>query len=157
MDPVERGSRAYQFLVEERLTMKRFLNHPTVRTHAPQLLKFGLTGGAGSLLDLGTLTLLTRVLLVPAEFAFLLSALVGATFVFVVNKLFTFRHAGAWMPQLLKHYSVYGPAIIANFLLSNALFLFLPDVVSKFIAIGVIAVWNYLMSHHYVFRKHPGA
>jgi putative flippase GtrA len=138
--------------------MKRFLNHPTVRTHGPQLLKFGLTGGAGSILDLGTLTLLTRVLSVPAEVAFLLSAFVGATFVFFVNKHFTFSHrASAFLPQLLKHYTVYGPAIIANFLLSNALFLVMPDLAAKFIAIGVIAVWNYLMSHHYVFKKNPSA
>jgi putative flippase GtrA len=134
--------------------MKKFLDHPTVRTHGPQLLKFGLTGGAGSILDLGTLTVLTRVFGIPAEVGFLFSALVGATFVFVVNKLFTFRHAGAWLPQLAKHYTVYGPAIIANFLLSNLLFLVLPDFAAKFVAIGVIAVWNYLLSHHYVFRKH---
>lgn len=134
--------------------MKRLLAHPTVRTHGPQLLKFGLTGGAGAILDMGALALLTRVLLMPPEFAFLLSALVGATFVFVVNKHVTFKHRGSWLPQLLKHYTVYGPAIIANFLLSNALFLVMPDFAAKFIAIGVIAVWNYLLSHHYVFKKH---
>jgi putative flippase GtrA len=134
--------------------MKRFFHHPTVRTHAPQLLKFGLTGGAGSIIDLCTLTFLTRTLSVPAEAGFLFSSIMGATFVFVVNKLVTFKHGGAWMPQLLKHYTVYGPAIIANFLLSNALFLVLPDIAAKVIAIGVIAAWNYLLSHHYVFKKH---
>lgn len=134
--------------------MHNFFNHPTVRTHGPQLLKFGLTGGAGSVLDLGVLTLLTRVAGLHAEFAFLLSALVGATFVFFVNKHVTFHHhTGAFLPQLLKHYTVYGPAIIANFLLSNALFLVMPDLAAKFIAIGVIAVWNYMLSHHYVFKK----
>lgn len=138
--------------------MKRLLQHPAVRTHAPQLVKFAMAGGAGSLLDLSTLTVLTRVLHVPAEVSFLFSALVGATFVFFVNKHFTFKDArGGWTKQLLKHYTVYGPAIIANFLLSNALFLVLPDLVAKFIAIGVIAVWNYAMSHHYVFRKSPEA
>ncbi len=134
--------------------MKRLLNHPTVQKHGPQLVKFAVAGGMGSLLDLGTLTLLTRVFLVPAEVSFLLSALVGATFVFVVNKIVTFKHTGAWMPQLLKHYTVYGPAIIANFLLSNALFLVMPALPAKFIAIGVIAMWNYVLSHHYVFKKH---
>lgn len=134
--------------------MKNFLNHPIVRTHGPQLLKFGLTGGFGSILDLGTLTVLTRVLFVPAEVAFLLSAFVGATFVFFVNKYFTFKHrASAFLPQLLKHYTVYGPAIIANFLLSNALFLVMQDLIAKFVAIGIIAVFNYLLSHHYVFKK----
>jgi putative flippase GtrA len=136
--------------------MKKLLNHPIVRTHGLQLLKFGLTGGAGSILDLGTLTVLTRVFSVPAEVAFLLSAFVGATFVFFVNKYFTFKHrSSAFLPQLLKHYTVYGPAIIANFLLSNALFLVMPDLAAKFVAIGVIAVFNYLLSHHYVFKKHP--
>ena len=134
--------------------MKRILQHPVVRTHGPQLVRFGLTGGAGSILDMGTLAVLTRIAHVPAEVAFLLSAIVGATFVFIVNKTFTFKHSGAWLPQLFKHYTVYGPAIVANFLLSNALFLVMPDIAAKFIAIGVIAVWNYVLSHHYVFRKY---
>lgn len=135
--------------------MKHLLQHPTVRKHGPQLLKFGLTGGAGSVIDVATLTFITRALSVPAEVGFLFSSIVGATFVFFVNKHFTFKHSSAdWGNQLLKHYTVYGPAIIANFLLSNALFLVLPDLVAKFVAIGVIAVWNYLMSHHYVFKKH---
>ncbi len=133
--------------------MKRFLNHPTVQTHAPQVMKFIMAGGMGSIIDLATLMLLTRVLRVPAEAGFLFSSIVGATFVFVVNKMFTFRHSGAWAPQLLKHYIVYGPAIIGNFFLSNVLFLFIPDITAKVIAIGAIAVWNYLMSHHYVFRR----
>lgn len=133
--------------------MKRILNHPTVQKHGPQLVKFAMAGGMGSLLDLGTLTLLTRVFSVPAEVGFLLSSLVGATFVFAVNKIVTFKHTGDWLPQLLKHYTVYGPAIIANFLLSNALFLVMPALPAKFIAIGVIAVWNYVLSHHYVFKK----
>lgn len=136
--------------------MKRFLHHPTVRTHAPQLAKFALAGGMGSIIDLGTLAFLTRALAVPAEAAFLFSALLGATFVFVVNKHFTFKHRGTpWLPQLLKHYTVYGPAIVANFLLSNLLFLVVPDMLAKIVAIGVIAVWNYLLSHHYVFKKQP--
>lgn len=134
--------------------MKHLVQHPTIRKHAPQLVKFAMAGGAGSVLDLSTLTVLTRLLLVPSEAAFLFSALVGATFVFFVNKHFTFKHsAGGWSTQLLKHYTVYGPAIVANFLLSNALFLVLPDLLAKFLAIGAIAVWNYLMSHHYVFKK----
>ncbi len=133
--------------------MKRFLSHPTVQKHGPQLLKFAIAGGMGSVIDLGGLALLTRVFDVPSEVGFLCSALLGSTFVFVVNKIVTFKSKGAWMPQLLKHYTVYGPAIIANFLLSNALFLVMPDFAAKVIAIGVIAVWNYVMSHHYVFKK----
>ena len=132
----------------------KLLHHPIVKTHGPQLVKFGLTGGTGAILDMGMLALLTRALLVPAEVSFLLSALVGSTLVFFVNRRFTFKQRGAaWGPQLLRHYTVYGPAIVANFLLSNALFLVMSDLAAKFIAIGVIASWNYLMSHHYVFKK----
>lgn len=122
--------------------------------HARQLMKFAMTGGAGMILDLSTLYLLTRVLHIPSEGVFFVSSFVGATFVFFINKYFTFNHhSGRLVQQLLKHYTVYGPAIIANFLLSNVLFLVLPDLAAKFIAIGVIAVWNYAMSHHYVFKK----
>lgn len=134
--------------------MHRFFQHPTVRTHAPQLMKFALAGGMGSLIDLTTLAFLTRIIGVPPEIAFFFSSLIGATFVFVVNKFMTFRHHDVpWPKQLLKHYSVYGPALVANFFLSNLLFLVLPDLAAKLVAIGIIAVWNYLWSHHYVFRR----
>lgn len=136
--------------------MKRLLSHPTVRTHAPQLVKFALSGGIGSIIDLGTLTLLTHVLAVPEEAAFLASSLVGATCVFVINKVFTFKNADRRIGlQLLKFYTVYGPAIVANFFLSSFLFWFgLPAVLAKIVAIGTIAVANYLLSHHFVFKKH---
>jgi putative flippase GtrA len=134
--------------------MKKLLHHPTVRTHLPQLVKFAVAGGMGSVIDLLTLLLLTRVLSVRPEIAFFFSSFVGATFVFALNKFITFkRHDAPWQKQLLKHYTVYGPAIVANFLLSNLLFLVMPDLLAKFVAIGIIAVWNYLLSHHYVFRK----
>ncbi len=134
--------------------MKLF-DYPLVRTHAPQLFKFAMAGGMGSVLDLGTLTLLTRVFLVPAEVSFLISAFVGATFVFFVNKVFTFKNHDARIgPQLLKHYTVYGPAIIANGFLSSFIYWFgVPDLLAKFIAIGIIAMWNYTMSHNYVFKR----
>ena len=136
--------------------MKKLLDHPSVRAHAPQLLKFAVAGGMGSVIDIAALTVLTRVFAVPAEASFFFTALLGATFVFFVNKFVTFKHRGALGPQLLKHYVVYGPAIVGNFLLSNLLFLFVPAVVAKVVAIGTIAVWNYLLSHHFVFRKPAG-
>lgn len=134
--------------------MRRLFEHPTVRTHAPQLIKFAVTGGLGTIVDMTTLTTLTRVFSVSPEVGFLISATTGAIFVFFVNKFFTFKNRDRFLPQLLKHATVYVPAIIANFALSTLLFwLGVHDLLAKLIAIGVIAIANYLLSHHYVFRK----
>lgn len=110
----------------------------------------------GFLLDMGTLALLTRVLSFPSEGAFLLSAFVGATLVFFFNKHVTFKHHSAlWTAQILRHYSVYGPAIVANFFLSTFLYwIGFSDLLAKMVAVAAIAIVNYLLSHHYVFKKH---
>ena len=49
---------------------------------------------------------------------------------------------------------VYGVAIVLNVLLSNALYWWgLHYFLAKIVAIGVIAVWNYSLSHGFIFKK----
>ncbi|OGJ56346.1 hypothetical protein A3D88_01655 [Candidatus Peribacteria bacterium RIFCSPHIGHO2_02_FULL_52_16] len=135
--------------------MKRVLAHPFVRTHLPQGMKFVVAGGMGSLIDLSSLTFFVESLALDPRFAFVLSSCLGASFVFVVNKFITFGNREKKLAhQLFKFTMVYGVAIALNAVLSNALFwIGLPYLLSKILAIGVIAIWNYSLSHGFIFKK----
>ena len=135
--------------------MKKFLAHPFVRTHLSQGMKFIVAGGIGSAVDLTSLTVFVEYFLVDPRLAFVFSSCLGASIVFVINKFVTFgnyeRSVGR---QVFKFAMVYGVAIGLNAVLSNALFwVGIPYLVAKFIAIGIIAVWNYALSHGFIFRK----
>jgi len=135
--------------------MKKILAHPFVRTHFSQGMKFVLAGGIGSTVDLISLTILVEYFLVDPRLAFVFSSCLGASIVFVINKFVTFgNYERSVARQIFKFAMVYGVAIGLNAVLSNALFLIgIPYLVAKFIAIGVIAVWNYALSHGFIFRK----
>lgn len=132
--------------------MSRF---PFFGHHVPQLLRFAVTGGAGTVIDLGSLRLLVEVFSVHQYVASALSSLLGMTFVFFVNKQFTFRNRERrYAAQALKFYSVYGISYVLNVLLSWLLMWFgIHYQIAKFIAIGVLALLNYVASHTFIFRK----
>lgn len=146
--------------------MRRLIRHPFVRKHAPQFMKFAVCGLVGMTLDLSTVALLIHFAGFSGYAATIPSSLVGASFVFVANKFFTFRdhesHVGG---QILKFAVVYGVAIFLNVVLSwGFLWLILTYVVgdhlhleatilAKISAIAVVALWNYTLSHGFIFRK----
>lgn len=137
----------------------------TVKTHMSQLWRFAICGGTGFIIDLSSLTLFVEVLGVDPRIAVIFSSIVGATFVFFANKFFTFKNrehkTGS---QALKFMLVYGIAIVGNAVIANALLWvgaqyfptlwpelqYLP---AKIIAVGIGAVWNYALSHGFVFKK----
>lgn len=135
--------------------MKRFLRHPLVKTHGPQIGKFVISGGCGASIDLTSQWFLVDHLGVPALQGFVLSACSGAFFVFVFNKFITFRsHGEPVSRQLMKFTAVYVPAIALNFLLSSLFYwLGAPHKIAKTFAIGIGAVINYCMSSSFIFRR----
>ena len=136
------------------LPVKKFLSHPLLRKHLSQGLRFALCGVVGSSIDLATLTLLVEFFKMNPNISFALSSLFAVIFVFLANKYFTFQnHEGRCAHQAFKFAMVYGTAIIFNITISS-LFLRVGFyyVLSKIIAIGVVAVWNYSLSHGFVFR-----
>lgn len=132
-----------------------FMQRRSVRTHASQLWKFIICGGIGFTLDLASLSVFIYALNVDPRIAVVLSSLVGAAFVFVANKFFTFRNREAkYGSQALKFIVVYGVSIISNAIISNVLiYVGMHPILAKIVAIGVGAMWNYALSHGFVFKK----
>jgi len=140
--------------------------HNTVRKHASQIWRFAVAGGTGSIIDLGTLTLLVKYAGVSPNIAFIISTLLAVTVVFVINKYFTFGNKEKnVMHQALKFALVYGVAIVVNIAMSSFFFWVgskyltgtIDEVyvalIAKALAIGIGAVWNYTLSHGFVFKK----
>ena len=138
--------------------LPRLFHHHTVRKHVSQGLKFIVCGGTGFTLDLLSLTLFVEVVHIDARIAVILSSIVGATFVFFANKLFTFQNRERrYGRQALKFVMVYGISLGLNVAISNVLlFIGLHYLLAKIVAVGIGAVWNYALSHGFIFRKTVG-
>lgn len=136
--------------------MFRLLRHRALRTHASQLWRFALCGGTGFTLDLLSLGAFVEYGGVDERFAVILSSMVGATFVFLANKFFTFRNfERRTARQAMKFVLVYGVSIGLNALISNVfLWLGFHYLFAKIIAVAFGALWNYALSHGFIFRKH---
>jgi putative flippase GtrA len=136
--------------------MSSLLHHRSVRTHASQLWKFIICGGLGFILDLSSLHFFVEWFDVDPRVAVILSSFVGAAFVFVANKFFTFRNREkSYGSQVTKFLLVYGVSIVGNAAISNILLLIgVHYLLAKIIAVGIGAMWNYALSHGFVFKKH---
>ena len=135
--------------------MKRFLHHPFVRKHICQACKFAICGSIGASIDLGSLTLLVELFDIAPQVAIVPSTLLAVIFVFLANKHFTFKNKERkYLRQALKFSLVYGAAICFNIGISwFFLWLGVHYFLAKVLAIGIVAAWNYVLSHGFVFRK----
>lgn len=135
--------------------MLNLLRHHKVRTHFSQVWKFIVCGGIGFTIDLTSLSLLVERFEVNEYLAVILSSLIGASFVFVANKFFTFGNREArYGSQALKFLLVYGVSIVGNALIAAVLiWLGVHYLLAKVIAVGMGAVWNYALSHGFIFKK----
>lgn len=146
--------------------MRRVFHHPIVRKHGVQFLRFAVCGLIGTTLDVTTLGILVRYADLSGYVGSVLSSLVGASFVFVANKFFTFRdHSKRVGNQIFKFALVYGIAIGLNVMLSWGFLWVLEhqilgdayhlesSLLAKVGAIGVVALWNYTLSHGFIFKQ----
>lgn len=135
--------------------VKRILHHPTVRKHVSQGLKFAICGGIGASIDLLSLTILVEFFGFSPHWGYVISTLLAVSVVFVGNKFFTFRnHEKRYVSQILKFALVYGCAVIFNIGLASFFFWAgLHYLVAKVLAIGIVALWNYSLSHGFIFRQ----
>jgi putative flippase GtrA len=139
--------------------LKTIFHHPIFRRHFSQGVKFVIVGGTAALIELVTVTLLVEALFINEQLAGALSLIPSVTFVYFTNKHFTFRAGKSRDPSEAKRFiAVYAAAIALNYILYS---MFLNGFgfdyrLSKALAIGIIACWNYAWSHAFVFkRKHP--
>lgn len=124
-----------------------------------KIVKFAITGGIAAVIDLGGLQVMVRYMGVSEEMAVILSSLVSVVFVFVFNKVFTFRDESTqYARQVTKFALVYGFAIVLNGAVSNFfLWLGFHYLVAKVFAIGIGAVINFVLSNSFVFTQRKTA
>lgn len=127
----------------------------TTYLHLKQIIKFCMCGGSAAILDLGSLAFFVEIIGMHPQVAFFPSTFIAVAYVFLFNRFITFRASnGSLMHQLTKFIVVYFGAIVLNLGLSSfLLWIGVYYLLAKAIAIGVGAVINYLLSHHFVFRS----
>ena len=121
--------------------------------HAVQAAKFIVCGLCGSVIDLGSLFMLVEYFGMDPNIAFIPSTLIAAVFVFLFNKYITFgRHEHSLMHQLWRFFVVYSVAFLLNVFFAIFFhWLGLYYIVAKAFAIGLVAFWNYVLSHSFIF------
>ncbi len=132
-----------------------FLCHPFVRQHVSQGLRFAVCGGIGASVDFSLLFLLVQVLGLIPYLGYIGSTSVALVVVFFSNKHFTFRnHERRHREQFLKFLLVYGVGFLFNVGIASFLYWSgLHYMLAKVCAIAVIALWNYALSHGFVFKR----
>lgn len=135
--------------------MSSFSFRSLIRKHGPQLVKFAVVGGIGSVIDLSSLAFFVEYLGVEKRIAVIFSTICAVIVVFILNKKFTFKNREKKMgTQALKFALVYGLAALSNISISALLITFgMQYLLAKAAAIAVGAAWNYSMSHGFVFKK----
>jgi|GEM_PF-148853 len=121
--------------------------------HAIQASKFILCGFCGAMIDLGSLYLFVEYGSFDPNIAFIPSTMVAAVFVFFFNKYVTFgRHEHSLMHQMWRFIVVYSVAFLLNVFLAIFFhWLGLYYILAKALAIGLVAFWNYALSHSFIF------
>lgn len=131
------------------------IRSPRLTLHLEQVIRFAFCGGTAMLIDMGTLYFQVEHLHIDQFLAVYPSAVLSLTFVFLSNKFFTFRgHEGSWFRQIAKFLMVYGVGAGFNITIYTLLtVLGVYYLVSKLIAIAIVAFWNYALLHWFVFHK----
>ncbi len=133
--------------------LQKLTSHPRFLTHFSQGWRFILVGGTGAMVDLGTQRLFVMWGM-SSYLATICSTLIAASLVFLLNKIFTFKSRGTVEQEGRRFILVYGVSITTNILITSGLiWLGLHYTISKVVAIGIGVVWNYLMSHKFIFKK----
>ena len=119
-----------------------------------ELARYVLVGGASTVADYGSYFFLTRYLAFPALFANPVAYLFGNVVSFFGHHFITFRSRAqphTEYPQFLI-VSVVGLGVSQG-VLSAALALGAPDLVSKGAAVLISGLFNYLANRYWTFRK----
>ena len=136
--------------------IRRIIHHPAFKTHLRQGIRFVISGLSGAAIELGTTALLVEFAGFPPPLAYFPAGLLSVTFVFFFNRTITFRAGDPrhLKKQTMRFVLVYSLAFAANYLFTVGLYsLGVQYLLAKVIAIGVIAIINYFLSHGFIFKK----
>lgn len=122
-----------------------------------ELIKFGIVGGSGVLVNMGLLFILTRFLSVRLEIASAIAIEVSILSNFFLNNLWTFKKRDTHVPfwsRLLRYHLVTGLAGIVNYLVLLLLVntFGLHDMISNLIGIMIGTVINYSLNSLWTWR-----
>lgn len=122
-----------------------------------ELIKFGIVGGSGVLVNMGLLFVLTRYLSVRLEIASVIAIETSILSNFFLNNLWTFSkrdtHVPFWV-RLFRYHLVTGLAGIVNYLVLLLLVktLGLHDMLSNLIGIAFGTIINYSLNSLWTWR-----
>ena len=138
--------------------VKNLFTFQRLQRHLPQGAKFIVCGVTGLVTEVFfLLPFLIEYIGLSEKKAGLLSGFFMLIFVFFFNKYITFKNREqGFGRQTMKFLIVYGFAFVFNYAIYIAGLHMLGEdhyQISKIIAIGVVAVWNYTCSHLFVFRQ----
>ena len=122
-----------------------------------ELIKFGIVGGSGVLVNMGLLFVLTRYLSVRLEMASAIAIEVSILSNFFLNNLWTFKKRDTLVPfwtRLLRYHLVTGLAGIVNYLVLLLLVktFGLHDMLSNLIGILIGTFINYFLNSLWTWR-----
>jgi putative flippase GtrA len=119
------------------------------------LIKFGVVGLTGSIIDIGVLTLLVEVFNLDIVFSNACSVALAIVNNFLLNKLWTFRDTSKnYTEQFFKYATVSFIGWLMNIVLMK-LFLWLGwfYLIAKVVIIMIVSGWNYLLNKLWTFKQ----
>jgi putative flippase GtrA len=125
-----------------------------------QLWRFSLGGAGATGIDFLTYLLLTKVFGIYFLVANLISMTLGAIFLYVVNKKYTFHDID---PHVVRQFTIFWMNALLMFLITEALlfvgveYLKLWDVLVKIVAYAVVYFLNFFFQRIFIFRQRKAA
>lgn len=120
-----------------------------------KLIKFGVVGFSGMLVDFGFTWLLKEKLKTNKYLANSTGFVLAATSNYFFNRIWTFESKNSHIAT--EYFSFFGISL-AGLLINNLIIYFLNEkmklnfYISKLIAIGVVTLWNFFMNYIYTFK-----
>jgi putative flippase GtrA len=130
------------------------------RSTIKKLSMFGLVGLSGMIIDYGVTAFLKEIIEANKYLANTTGFTFAATSNYFINRVWTFKSNS---PKPIKEYTGFIAIAVVGLLLNNAIIWILSDFLftlnfylSKFIAISIVFLWNFVMNNYFNFkhRKH---
>lgn len=121
-----------------------------------QLWRFSLGGAGATTIDFLAYVLLTKVFGIHFLLANFISMTLGAIFLYIVNKKYTFHDVD---PRIIRQFTIFWINAFAMFLITEALlfvgveYLKLWDVLVKIVAYAVVYFVNFFFQRVFIFRR----
>ena len=121
-----------------------------------KVVKFGLVGFSGMIIDYGITILFKEFIGINAYIANSLGFSCAASSNYLLNRIWTFRSKN---PKITREYITFILIAVAGLILNNFIVWLLSDYIftlnfylAKLVAIAMVFLWNFLMNHYFNFN-----